>query len=846
MHPAKWGAIKLLQLSVASAAGFSAGAHAAQEIPDGNEVVANLTVTGTVYIGRPVVNSQASLFKGALTWGVDRQPLAMSNTNSDGSYTFDVAKGLDRGPMQIYIVEGQSYIKGGGAIRNVYLSSPSAKKGSVTPISTIVDGVARARGLDIAAAEEQVRSALSLNSVKQIYSAPKNSSQRSLHYALAGALSELQRKEGLLYRSAASFRAGADEVNADHILNSVAPALAGAPVFITIGDAIDWLDSNLLIPRSDELSTRISANAGAIALMRKQGSILRKKRGNALADPYCPETEDGISYPELGRMILGDRYLAGMNEQGQGVNQLFAGSCGAVLNTEVTDPKGGGWHTGVDYRVWLSETTAGSDAERRSIPQFSVVDGTVEAVSTNLPGGGASPLGLVAIRDARNSQRVWRYLHLDRIADGVSVGSQVTKGCLVGFSGGGGSSKAGYSRSMWPIHAHIEVQEGPAVDPSVAPKYQTTRDGVIDIGMKNPRTLISKIEYSDPKGQPCGQTAGENLNWILRGRVNGTPGRIFRAIGTTPAGNFYSVNDTGRVEFWSSTNFQKAAADIVPTPSDFGRTEPVGVTSVPSSGGRVFLGANGATQIPVIDLVSKSIVDYLPFSNSGVGKNGLTPPRSVDPGRLKINGSGDSLFSTTGLFCTPTCVNDVYKISIPGGISGGRSFQLSESAVDSPFRTIGGVVGFVSVSWGDYKVRIHIEGRPDFDLGRLFGNTPNVTGVSVSEDGRYVAVSTLDSFHEVTLFGVSGLETSTPVVTSVQRMAQQYLTPTVPAFNRAGTNVYLKRARDFQVYSVSGDLLKTTPYPTDVSSGDPGALVFSADGSTLFINSGSSILVYGR
>lgn len=108
---------------------------------------------------------------------------------------------------------------------------------------------------------------------------------------------------------------------------------------------------------------------------------------------------------------------------------------------------GSGGHQGVDIGAEIGQAV------------YAVEDGVLYRQWTDL--GSAPGLGWGLLSDGDTK---YRYYHLDRFADGLSVGDRVTRGQIIGFVGDTGNATPG----GW--HLHFEVRPGPsphrtAVDP---------------------------------------------------------------------------------------------------------------------------------------------------------------------------------------------------------------------------------------------------------------------------------------------------------------------------------------------------------------------------------------------
>ena len=81
---------------------------------------------------------------------------------------------------------------------------------------------------------------------------------------------------------------------------------------------------------------------------------------------------------------------------------------------------------------------------------YAVEDGTLYRQFTDLSSGAGLGWGLWSTTDVK-----YRYYHLDRFAEGLSVGDEVVAGQLIGYVGDTGNASPG----GW--HLHFEVRPGP-------------------------------------------------------------------------------------------------------------------------------------------------------------------------------------------------------------------------------------------------------------------------------------------------------------------------------------------------------------------------------------------------
>lgn len=99
---------------------------------------------------------------------------------------------------------------------------------------------------------------------------------------------------------------------------------------------------------------------------------------------------------------------------------------------------GSGSHQGVDIGADLGQEV------------YAVEDGFLYRRFDDLSSGAGLGWGLWSVTDVK-----YRYFHLDRFADGLSVGDEVVAGQLIGYVGDTGNATPG----GW--HLHFEVRPGP-------------------------------------------------------------------------------------------------------------------------------------------------------------------------------------------------------------------------------------------------------------------------------------------------------------------------------------------------------------------------------------------------
>lgn len=723
----------------------------------------------------------------------------------------------------------------GRPVRGLTLATSRVDTTVISPLTNLIDSLRSSSGVSLQAAETQVLQMFGLT-VTELYSINPADSTKHTMNLLAAAYAGYQDASEVVFDTRGRSVAIARDLATSRItstLPSIHAQFAG--VALTYDDARAILVENGFFPSVAEIADLVvqAIQARPLTAAVPTGNSLK----SLATDPYCPEPDVGVSYRELGKMIFGsDNYRVGLNEQLVGVNQLFAGSCNAVRNMEVRKPAGG-WHTGVDYQVLSASDTPDV---RRAVPQYSVVDGTVTYVSPANPAGGTTNYGIVAITDSRSPQRIWRYLHLDRID--VAVGDTVTKGCQIGLSGGTGTSRA-----TFPVHAHIEVQEGATVTGSGISNYQDVRADVPSLGFKNPRTLIDS--FAEPTMQRCGQSLPV-LNWRYAGSIAVNSPRLVRAAGFNSRGNIYVVNDLGVVSTHSPSTFGKIAVDIVPTATDFGV-----VGSLPNlyttaiSGAKLVLGANGALQVPVVDLDERRVIDRIPFTATAMGRTRLARDRASFPEVTALSSAADSLAVGMSGTWNSDGASTVEMLSFPDGV-----------AKSAYVRVAGGMCGGLVA----YTNRIQLSG---FVTSRcstndlLYINTTTldafafatlptqagVTRIAVSKNGDKVLVATDDGMRKVTLFNLADTGLGRPTVASQLDFGVQGQYPLYPRFDDSEQRVYVQRYRDYQIYTPTGTLVQTVLYPSGVT-GTPATstaqLTFNASGTRLLIPLSSQVLVF--
>jgi peptidoglycan hydrolase-like protein with peptidoglycan-binding domain len=165
-----------------------------------------------------------------------------------------------------------------------------------------------------------------------------------------------------------------------------------------------------------------SATAGAIlAFQRREGlpatgrvdKTTADRLGTAVAPAPPRATSNGVTidvFPVQGRCWFGDTWLA---------------------------PRSGGrLHQGVDIIAPTGKLL------------YAVVSGTVSRIYIDRPGALAGN----GLRIAQDNGTYFTYLHLDRFAEGIQVGTKVTAGQVIGYVGNTGASAT--------PHLHFEVHPG--------------------------------------------------------------------------------------------------------------------------------------------------------------------------------------------------------------------------------------------------------------------------------------------------------------------------------------------------------------------------------------------------
>ncbi len=108
----------------------------------------------------------------------------------------------------------------------------------------------------------------------------------------------------------------------------------------------------------------------------------------------------------------------------------------------------------VDLRDTYLEARGGSRIHHaidilapRGTPVIAAVDGTIEKLFTSAGGG------LTIYQFDRRKERVYYYAHLDRYAGGLSEGSFIPRGTVIGYVGTSGNAPAGTPH----LHFSVEV-----------------------------------------------------------------------------------------------------------------------------------------------------------------------------------------------------------------------------------------------------------------------------------------------------------------------------------------------------------------------------------------------------
>jgi peptidoglycan hydrolase-like protein with peptidoglycan-binding domain len=172
-----------------------------------------------------------------------------------------------------------------------------------------------------------------------------------------------------------------------------------------------------------------AATAGAIlSFQRREGlpatgkvdQATADRLGNAPAPAPTPPSTQGISldvFPVQGKCWFGDTWMA---------------------------PRGGGrLHEGLDIIAAKGNLL------------YAVVSGTISKTYTDFPGALAGN----GLRIAQDNGTYFTYLHLDKIADGLKVGSKVKAGQVVGTVGNTGNSATPH------LHFEVHPNGGAAVNP---------------------------------------------------------------------------------------------------------------------------------------------------------------------------------------------------------------------------------------------------------------------------------------------------------------------------------------------------------------------------------------------
>lgn len=143
----------------------------------------------------------------------------------------------------------------------------------------------------------------------------------------------------------------------------------------------------------------------------------------ALAAVLLPlQGHTAVTSTELGKMLLGLSYSQ--------VNQAYL-AYNTCAPTSATTSCGKGYHPGIDYRA-----AAGT-------PVYAPVTGTVTYTDISSAG-----FGTIAVQ-MTNSTKRFIFLHMSNAQ--VAVGTKITQGCVVGYSGSLGATAA---------HLHVEVRDG--------------------------------------------------------------------------------------------------------------------------------------------------------------------------------------------------------------------------------------------------------------------------------------------------------------------------------------------------------------------------------------------------
>ncbi len=172
-----------------------------------------------------------------------------------------------------------------------------------------------------------------------------------------------------------------------------------------------------------------SATSGAIlTFQRREGlpatgrvdQTTASRLGTASAPAPAPPSSDGVTidvFPVQGRCWFGDTWQA---------------------------PRSGGrLHQGVDIIAPTGKLL------------YAVVSGTVSKIYVDRPGALAGN----GLRISQDNGTYFTYLHLDRFAEGIEVGTKVTAGQVVGYVGNTGSSATPH------LHFEVHPRGGAAVNP---------------------------------------------------------------------------------------------------------------------------------------------------------------------------------------------------------------------------------------------------------------------------------------------------------------------------------------------------------------------------------------------
>ncbi len=724
----------------------------------------------------------------------------------------------------------------GRPTRGLSLATSRVDMSLVSPLTNLIDAIRTTGTNTLVGAETQVRNLFGLSTGDLYASTPTAGALRTINL-IAAAYAGYQDASEVVFDTRGRSARIARELATSRIISSL-PSLHTqfAAVANTYDDAQAILTENGFFPSTAEIADAIVSQLEALP---ESAAVASLKTATTATDPYCPESDTGVSYRDLGKMIFGsDNYRVGLNEDKLGVNQLFAGSCTADRNMDSNILGGlGGWHTGIDYQV-LAATD--SNDVRRAVPQFSVVAGTVVYISPANPAGGTKNYGVVAIRDSRNSQRIWRHLHLDRID--VALNDTVTIGCQIGLSGGTGSV-----RNSFPVHAHIEVQEGANVTGSGISNYQDQRDNVITLGFRNPRMLVDA--FIEPTQTRCNDTPPV-LNWRYAGSIGADANRLIRAVGFNSRGNIYVANDLSVVSTHSPSSFGKIAADITPVESDFGVSGYVpGLRTTANSGSKLILGANGARQIPILDLDERKVIDRIPFAAAQMGRTRLTRDRAAFPEVATLSAAGDSLAIGMGGTWTADGASTIEMFSFPEGVAKSRYVTVAGGSCATLYAYTNRVrlSGFITLRCSNNEL-LYVN---DTTLSAYaFATLPtqaSITRMAVSKNGDKVLVATDNSVRQITLFNLADTGLGRPTVSSQIDFGGQFQTPLYPRFDDSEQRIYVQRYQDFQIYSPTGVLGQTIPYPAGVvgTPSTPSAVMtFNASATRLLVPLSSRVLVY--